>query len=79
MGATRQGEVSVGFTKACSSQEDLARDAERWGSGYQVGAWDTPERKFRKCRDLSHQGQVLVTIVTSAAATHECSFCQELC
>lgn len=43
------------------------------------GAWDTPEWKLRKCRDLSHQGQVLVTIVTSAAATQERSSCQEVC
>lgn len=35
VGATRQGEVSVGFAKACLSWEDLARDAERWGSGHQ--------------------------------------------
>lgn len=53
-------------------QRDVVRDL-------QLGARDALEWKLWQCRNLSDQGQVLVTIVTTEAATHEHSFCQELC
>lgn len=41
-----QSEISVRFTKACLSQEDPDHDAEGWGRGLQLGAWDAPEWKL---------------------------------
>lgn len=79
VGATGQGEVGAGFTRAWSGQERPGHIAERQETGCQLGVWDRPQWKLCECRDLSHPGQVSVTIVTMVARTCECSFCQVLC
>lgn len=79
VGAPSGGELRAGFTRARSSQEGPGHSAERRETSRQPGAWDPPKWKLQECRDLSHQGQASVTIVTMAATTWERSFCQALC